>query len=112
MSQSCDVCEGEGHTGDQIIEVEDKLFCPNTLERLWTEEEAEEMTDKELEEVKHERLKLVEPARPAKYVIIRVAKVRIPPEKIAELKQKYNVTDEAIKDFADSLEVEVEEPKK
>ena len=39
-----------------------------------------------------------------------MAKVRIPPEKIAELKQKHNVTDEAIQDFADSLEVEVDEP--
>lgn len=38
-----------------------------------------------------------------------MAKIKIPPEKVEELKQKHNLTDEAIKDFADSLEVETDE---
>jgi len=68
----CDKCDRDGHSDLEIIIVDDKAFCPHSLTRVWTEEEGEEMSDVEMAEAKKERLKLVRPARPAKYVIIKV----------------------------------------
>lgn len=70
--RTCSVCEDEegGHNED-IIWVGEKSFCPNTKRRIFSEEEAEEMSEEELTEAKKERLKLVEPMRPAIWRIVK-----------------------------------------
>ena len=73
QTPKCDICENaEGHM-DDFIEEDSKAFCPNTFQRIFTEDEAEEMTDEELAEAKKERLVIVRPERyiPAKYKIVK-----------------------------------------
>ena len=55
---------------DDVITVDDKSFCPNTRERIWTEEEAEEMEPDELKFAQRERIKLVRHARPAIWKVV------------------------------------------
>ena len=38
----CETCRSEeGHPDSECIEVDGKMFCPNTLMRVYTEEEKE-----------------------------------------------------------------------
>lgn len=66
----CEACEGDGHDYD-VIWAEGKTFCPVSHKRIWTEDEAEEMTEEELAEAQTERVKLVRPYRPAVWKVIR-----------------------------------------
>lgn len=79
MSENkCNLCENYEHTLAQMageltdmIEVDGKYFCPNTYERIIPEDEAEEMSEEEINEVYSEKVVLV---RPAKYKIIKAKK--------------------------------------
>ena len=53
-----------------MITVDDKSFCPVTRERIWTEDEAEEMEPDELKLAKKERIKLVKRAQPAVWKVV------------------------------------------
>ena len=69
--KTCDTCDGDGHNED-IIWVEDKSFCPNTFRRIfWVAGEGDGMSVQEFAEASLERIKMVRPSRPAKYVIVK-----------------------------------------
>ncbi len=75
---NCTVCENEEHkvsTGigelTDVIEVDGKYFCPNTYDRILSEEEAEEMTEAQIDEAYSETLVL---ERSAKYKIVKKPK--------------------------------------
>ena len=68
---SCADCDDQGHLDGDCIWVDGKAFCPVTHERIFTEEEAEEMSDEELKKAQQEQIKLVKEGTPEKWVVVK-----------------------------------------
>lgn len=76
--ETCEICDDLGHV-DDVIWVDGKAFCRYTYRRIWTEEEAEEMTDEQMAEAQKERIRLVRPAVPAEWEIVAPSPTPTPP---------------------------------